>query len=48
MQKKKLEVCVSPLLLPLHDLSNSIVVVIDIFRATTSICYGIANGAKAI
>lgn len=48
MQKKKLEVCVSPLLLPLYDLKNSIVVVIDIFRATTSICYGIANGAKAI
>ncbi len=48
MQKKKLEVCVSPLLLPLYDLTNSVVVVIDIFRATTSICYGIANGAKAI
>ena len=45
---RKIEVCVTPFLLPLYDLSNAIVVVIDIFRATSSICYGIANGAEAI
>lgn len=44
----KIEVCLTPALLPLHKLENSIVVVIDIFRATTSICYGIENGADAI
>lgn len=46
--KLKLEVCLSPALLPLHKLEDSIVVVIDIFRATSSICYGIENGADAI
>ncbi|WP_028295904.1 2-phosphosulfolactate phosphatase [Olivibacter sitiensis] len=43
-----ISVCLSPALLPLYDLQASIVVAIDIFRATTSICYGIANGARAI
>jgi 2-phosphosulfolactate phosphatase len=45
---KKLEVCLSPALLPLFDIEGSIVVIIDIFRATSSICYGIDNGAEAI
>lgn len=48
MQQRKLEVCITPALLHLYDISQSIVVVIDIFRATTSICYGIENGAEAI
>lgn len=48
MQKRKLEVCLTPALLHLHELSASIVVVIDIFRATSSICYGIENGAHSI
>ena len=46
--QKNIQVCLTPALLPLYDLSNSIVVVIDIFRATSSICYGIDNGAEAI
>ncbi len=48
MYKRNLEVCLTPALLHLHDFSESIVVVIDIFRATSSICYGIENGAEAI
>jgi 2-phosphosulfolactate phosphatase len=48
MQQRKIEVCFTPALIPLYDLQNSIVVAIDIFRATSSICYGIANGAEAI
>ena len=48
MQKRKLEVCYTPALLSLYDIKNSIVVVIDIFRATSSICYGIENGASGI
>jgi 2-phosphosulfolactate phosphatase len=48
MQKRNLEVCLTPALLHLHDFTNSIVVVIDIFRATSSICYGIENGAESI
>ena len=46
--KKKIEVALTPALLPLYDVENSIVVVIDIFRATSSMCYGIENGADAI
>lgn len=41
-------VCLSPALLPLFNVADYIVVVIDIFRATSSICYGIENGAEAI
>lgn len=48
MHKRKLEVCLTPALLHLYDIRESIVVVIDIFRATSSICYGIENGAEAI
>ncbi|SDL89081.1 2-phosphosulfolactate phosphatase [Daejeonella rubra] len=48
MQKRNLEVCLTPALLHLHDFTESIVVVIDIFRATSSICYGIENGAVSI
>lgn len=44
----KVSVCLSPALLSLHDLDSKIVVAIDIFRATSSICYAIANGASAI
>jgi len=44
----QLQVCLTPSLLPLYDVEDYIVVVIDIFRATTSICYGIENGAAAI
>jgi 2-phosphosulfolactate phosphatase len=44
----KLEVCLTPALIPLYKVEEYIVVVIDVFRATTSICYGIENGAEAI
>src|SRR5476651_1169171 len=45
---KNLHVCLTPALLPLFQVEDYIVVVIDIFRATSSICYGIENGAEAI
>lgn len=45
---KNLHVCLTPALLPLYNVEEYIVVVIDIFRATSSICYGIENGAEAI
>jgi len=35
-------------MLPFYVLEDSIAVVIDIFRASSSICYGIHNGASAI
>jgi 2-phosphosulfolactate phosphatase len=43
-----LDVCLTPSLIPLYNVEDYIVVVIDIFRATSSICYGIENGAEAI
>jgi len=45
---KRIEVCLTPALLHLYDISESIVVVIDVLRATSSIVYGIDNGATAI
>lgn len=45
---KKLEICLSPALYPFHKLEDSVVVVIDIFRATTTFCVALANGAKSI
>jgi 2-phosphosulfolactate phosphatase len=45
---RKIEVCLSPALIDLYAIENSIVVVIDILRATSSMVYGIDNGAKAI
>lgn len=47
-QQRKIDVCLTPALLPLYEIENSIAVIIDIFRATSSICYGIENGAEAI
>jgi 2-phosphosulfolactate phosphatase len=44
----KLEVCLSPALLHLYDFSNSIVVIIDVFRATSTIASALHNGAKEI
>lgn len=44
----KIEVCLTPALLNLYAIEHSIVVVIDILRATSSITYGIENGAAAI
>ncbi len=45
---RTIEVCLTPALLNLYDIEQSIVVVIDILRATSSITYGIDNGAEAI
>ena len=41
-------VCLSPALIQLFNVEEYVVVIIDIFRATSSICYGIENGATAI
>ncbi len=46
--QRKIEVCLTPALLDLYTIEDSIVVVIDILRATSSMVYGIQNGAKAI
>ena len=47
-EKPNLEVCLSPALLHLFNTANSIVVVIDIFRATSTIAASLDNGAKSV
>ena len=48
MSKPTLHTCLSPALLHLYDLSNSVVVIIDVFRATSTIAAALYNGAKCI
>jgi 2-phosphosulfolactate phosphatase len=43
-----LHTCLSPALLNLYDVSSSIVVIIDVFRATSTIATALNNGAKSI
>jgi 2-phosphosulfolactate phosphatase len=45
---KNIDVCLSPDLLHLHKINNSIVVVTDIFRATSCMVTGFAYGVKSI
>jgi 2-phosphosulfolactate phosphatase len=44
----RLEVCLSPALLHLFDTKNTIVVIIDVFRATSTIAAALHNGAAYV
>ncbi len=46
--KPTIHTCFSPALLHLYDLSNAVVVIIDVFRATSTIAAALHNGAKCI
>ena len=46
--KPELYTCLSPALLDLYDIDKSIVVIIDVLRATSTIATALYNGAKAI
>jgi 2-phosphosulfolactate phosphatase len=46
--KPELHTSLSPALLHLYDLNNSVVVVIDVFRATSTIASVLYNGAKCV
>jgi 2-phosphosulfolactate phosphatase len=48
MGKRNLEVCFSPAIFRRFENSEAIVVIIDIFRASSAICTAFANGAEAI
>ena len=48
MVKRKLETCFSPALYQPDDHVDSIVVIIDILRASSAICTAFANGAASI
>lgn len=47
-QKPKLEVCLTPALLQLYDLSGATVVIVDVLRATSTICTALYNGADRV
>ena len=46
--KPTIHTCFSPELLHLYDLSNAVVVIIDVFRATSTIAAALHNGAKCV
>ncbi len=46
--RPKLEVCLSPALLNLYDTKDTVVVIIDIFRATSTIAAALHNGATRV
>ena len=48
MKKRKLETCFSPALYEAEGHENSIVVIIDVLRATSAICTAFENGATSI
>lgn len=45
---RTIEVCLTPDLIQQHDLAGKVVVVVDIFRATSCIVTGLANGVQSI
>ena len=45
---RTIEVCLTPALIHLHDLTNATVVVIDVLRATSSMCVAFTQGVKSI
>ncbi|MEP7170269.1 MAG: 2-phosphosulfolactate phosphatase [Bacteroidota bacterium] len=47
-RKPVIDVCFSPALFNIYDAANSITVVIDILRATSSICVAFEHGVKSI
>lgn len=47
-QKPTLFTSLSPALLHLYQLRNSVVVIIDVFRATSTIAAALSNGAKCV
>lgn len=48
LPKPQLEVCPSPALLPLCNIRESVVVIIDVLRATSTIATALYNGATAV
>lgn len=48
LSKPGLEICLSPALLHLHDTRGKIVVIIDVFRATSTIAAALDNGAERV
>ena len=48
MEKPALHTVISPRLLDIYDITNSVVVIIDVFRATSTIATALYNGAARV
>ena len=48
MASRNLYTCLSPAILDLYDISNSVVVIIDVLRATSTIATALYNGASSV
>ena len=48
MKKRTVEVCLSPEMLSLYPIADKIVVIVDVFRATSTIATGLAQGVASI
>ena len=48
MSKPFLHTVLSPRLLDIYDVNNSVVVIIDVFRATSTIATALYNGASKV
>lgn len=48
LEQRNLYTCLSPALLNLYDISNSVVVIIDVLRATSTIATALYNGAESV
>jgi 2-phosphosulfolactate phosphatase len=46
--QRNLFTCLSPALIDIYDLSNSVVVIIDVLRATSTIATALYNGASSV
>ena len=46
--KRNLYTCLSPALIDLYDITNSVVVIIDVLRATSTITTALYNGAASV
>ena len=46
--ERSLYTCLSPALIDIYDLSNSVVVIIDVLRATSTIATALYNGASCV
>ncbi len=46
--ERRIEICLSPALIPFYELTNKIVVIVDIFRATSTMITALAHGVKSI
>ena len=46
--KRNIDICLTPFMIDLFDLSNKQVIIIDVFRATSAMCVFLNNGGKEV